>query len=175
MCCRYAVNEAVIARYPSIRCSGDVRPSDAAPAIVADGVTDLSWGFEREGKQLVINARSETAFEKPMFREAMELRRCALPAAWFYEWDARKRRNVFRPADGGILLLAGLYSEAGRFVILTTVADNVMRPVHDRMPLCLPEASLQNWLADAVAAREMLEMPGVALIREKPMEQGTLF
>ena len=81
MCCRYAVNEAVIARYPSIRRSGDVRPSDAAPAIVADGVTDLSWGFERQGKQLVINARSETAWEKPMFREAMALRRCALPAA----------------------------------------------------------------------------------------------
>ena len=83
MCCRYAINEAVIARYPSIRRSGDVHPSDAAPAIVAGGVADLSWGFERQGKQLVINARSETAWEKPMFREAMALRRCALPSAWF--------------------------------------------------------------------------------------------
>ena len=105
MCCRYAINEAVISRYPSIRRQGDIRPSESAPAIVAGGIMELSWGFERQGKPLVINARGETAWEKPMFREAMALHRCALPAAWFYEWDRQKQRNVFHPADGGILLL----------------------------------------------------------------------
>ncbi len=176
MCCRYAINEAVIARYPSIRCSGDVRPSESAPAIVADGIVNLSWGFEGKDKdRLVINARGETAWEKPMFREAMALRRCALPAAWFYEWDRQKRRNAFHPADGEILYIAGLYSEGGHFVVLTTAADDVMRPVHDRMPLCLPEESLRRWLSDAEAARRLLEMTGVPLKREKPMEQGSLF
>ncbi len=80
----------------------------------------------------------------------------------------------FIPPPGGILLLAGLFSEAGRFVILTAPADDVMRPVHDRMPVCLPEESLAQWLVDAEAARRLLELPGVALKREKPMEQGSL-
>ena len=109
-----------------------------------------------------------------MFLAALVRRRCVLPAAWFYEWDRRKRRNAFHPADGGILYLAGLYSEAGRFVVLTTAADDVMLPVHDRMPLCLPETCLRDWLADPAAAREMLKMPGVRLKREKPMEHGSL-
>ncbi len=79
----------------------------------------------------------------------------------------------FIPPPGGILLLAGLFSEVGRFVIMTAPADDVMRPVHDRMPVCLSEESLAQWLADA--ARRLLEQPGVALKREKPIEQGTLF
>ena len=175
MCCRYAINKAVVAQFPSLRFCGDIRPSDLAPAIIADGITTLSWGFEsKDKKRLVINARSETAWEKPMFMVALIRRRCVLPAAWFYEWDKQKRRNAFHPADGGILYLAGLYSDCDRFVILTTAADDVMRPVHDRMPLCLPKTGLRDWLTDAVAAREMLKIAGVPLIREKPMEQGSL-
>ncbi len=177
MCCRYAVSEAVTARFPSLRSFGEIRPADTAPAIVADGpaVSLMTWGFlVKDKKQPVINARCETALEKPLFRGALIRRRCALPASWFYEWDKQKRRNTFYPADGSILYLAGLYSDTGRFVILTAPADDVMRPVHNRMPVCLPEESLVQWLADAEAARRLLEMPGVALKREKPMEQGSL-
>ncbi len=177
MCCRYAVNEAVTARFPSLRSFGDIRPADTAPAIVADGpaVSFLTWGFlVKDKKQPVINARSETALEKPLFRGALVRRRCALPASWFYEWDRQKRLNTFYPADGGILYLAGLYSDTGRFVILTTAADGVMLPVHDRMPLCLPETRLHDWLSDAVAAQELLKQSGVALMRKKPLEQASL-
>ncbi len=177
MCCRYAVSEAVTSRFPSLRSFGDIRPADTAPVIVADGpaVSLMTWGFMvKDKKQPVINARCETALEKPLFRGALIRRRCALPASWFYEWDKQKRRNTFYPADGGILYLAGLFSDTGRFVILTTAADDVMQPVHDRMPLCLPEACLHDWLGDAVAAQEILGSSGAPLKRKKPMEQASL-
>ncbi|MBO5490875.1 MAG: SOS response-associated peptidase family protein, partial [Desulfovibrio sp.] len=71
--------------------------------------------------------------------------------------------------------LAGLCNDVGRFIILTTEADAVMRPVHDRMPVCIPECRIQDWLADAAAARKMLHKPRVALRREMPAEQATLW
>lgn len=179
MCCRYAISETVLARFPSFRHPGDIGPADKAPALVAGvGVpvaTALVWGFERTGRKLVINARSETAWGKPLFSAAAACRRCVLPAAWFYEWDRRKRRNTFYAADGGILFLAGLFNEVGRFIILTTEADGAMRPVHDRMPVCIPEYRIQDWLADAAAAREVLHKPRVALRREMPAGQATLW
>ncbi len=50
-----------------------------------------------------------------------------------------------------------------------------MLPVHDRMPLCLPEACLQDWLSDAVAAQDIMKQPGAPLKRKKPLEQASLF
>ncbi|MBO4300629.1 MAG: SOS response-associated peptidase family protein, partial [Desulfovibrio sp.] len=158
---------------------GDISPTNTAPALVAgrDGplVTFMAWGFTQLDKHLVINARSETAWEKPLFREDIARRRCVLPAVWFYEWDQQKRRNTFYPDGGSILLLAGFFNEAGRFVILTTAANTVMRPVHDRMPVCLAEKNIQDWLMDAAASRQMLKNPCVSLRRKSPIQQGSLW
>ncbi|MBQ7181767.1 MAG: SOS response-associated peptidase family protein [Bacteroidaceae bacterium] len=185
MCCRFAINETVITWLkqfqPNVQLTslGDISPTNHAPVLVAghDGplVTSMAWGFTRQDKQLVINARSETAWEKPLFREAMFRSRCVLPAAWFYEWDQQKRKNTFFAADGGILFLAGMFNEAERFVILTTAADTVMRPVHDRMPVCIQDAVTMDWLFDADKAQAILGQKGASLQRSKSMEQCSLF
>ena len=145
------------------------------PGVDVPAATALVWGFERTEGKLVINARSETAWGKPLFSAAAACRRCVLPAAWFYEWDQQKRKNTFFAADGGILFLAGMFNEAERFVILTTVADTVMRPVHDRMPVCIQDAVTMDWLFDADKAQAILGQKGASLQRSKSMEQCSLF
>jgi len=87
--------------------------------------------------------------EKPSFRSAFKSRRCVIPAGGFYEWQVtdgpRKKPWLFRVADGGPISLAGLWErwEANGQVIescsiLTTTANELMAPIHDRMPLVLP-------------------------------------
>lgn len=117
-----------------------------------------TWGFASTTGRFLINARVETASSKPAFRDAWSRRRCIVPADGFYEWTgpARKRQPVwFHPEEGDLLLLAGLYEEARsrdgdatrRFVILTRDADEVVAPIHDRMPVILSPAEIDAWLA----------------------------
>ena len=78
----------------------DIHPSEMAPVITA-GDKGLCcrwqrWGFVGfNGKQLIFNARSESALEKRTFRESVEHRRIVVPATWFYEWNKKKRRISF--------------------------------------------------------------------------------
>lgn len=109
---------------------------------------------ERTSGKLVINARSETALNRVMFRESMEKRRCAIPAYAYDEWDHRQKPPVkyrFRPAGHSGFLLAGLYRwrEDGRgleFTVLTREASPEAADFHDRMPVMLPHESLRDWL-----------------------------
>jgi putative SOS response-associated peptidase YedK len=122
------------------------------------------WGFRLAGgpsaSRIVVNVRSETAAEKPTFREAFRLRRCVLPTDGFYEWtrgaDGRPRQAWhFRRQGGGALLFAALWNEADEedplatVVPLTTGPNGVMRPVHDRMPVILAPDDLERWLDPA--------------------------
>ena len=182
MCCRYSISESVTAWLgkfvPDDVKTGDVHPGDCAPALIAGGtnpaIAQLKWGIAQKDRQLVINARSETLWERPMFRECIVKRRCVLPADCFYEWDRKKRKNTFWPSAGEVLLLAGLYSENGSYVVITTEADSIMQPVHDRMPVCLPENVLHEWLFDVGRSRDILTNTLVPLRRVKPVEQGSL-
>ena len=112
--------------------TGEVFPSDTA-AVIANNrqlkpaVFPMRWGFERKGDGLVINARSETASEKQLFRESAQLRRCLIPASCYFEWERRadgKVKYAIRPKGKELLYLGGLYTkpEPGalpRFTILT--------------------------------------------------------
>ena len=108
----------------------------------------------------LINARAETLTEKPAFRSAFAKRRCLILMDGFFEWKrgegkgARSQPYWFTPGDGKVAAFAGLYElwfhkEDEPLVsctIITTEANDVVRPVHDRMPVILPRERWSDWL-----------------------------
>lgn len=137
------------------------------------------WGFSGfDGKKIIFNARSESAMEKPMFQDSVRRRRIVIPAAGFYEWNARKEKNTFRRKDAPVLFMAGFcrpYEDGDHFVILTTSANASMESVHDRMPLLLERDELTEWMLDNRRTEEFLrKIPG-PLERKADFEQLTLF
>jgi putative SOS response-associated peptidase YedK len=117
-----------------------------------------SWAKDPKIAFALINARSETVAEKPAFRTAFRQRRCLVPADGFYEWrkvGKAKQAIHFRPRDGQPFAFAGLWErwrplDGGDPVetctILTTTANNLVRPVHDRMPVILSPNDFARWL-----------------------------
>ncbi|HOI66107.1 MAG TPA: SOS response-associated peptidase [Thiomonas arsenitoxydans] len=132
-----------------------------------------SWAQDPAIGNRLINARSETAAEKPAFRAAFRSRRCIVPADGFYEWQQPSGKQPFyihRP-DGQLLAMAGLWEHwmppgatelLLTFTILTTEANDVMRPLHDRMPVVLEGDDVGLWL-DSGSKAEKLQ----ALMRPK--------
>ncbi|WP_181699184.1 SOS response-associated peptidase [Chthonobacter albigriseus] len=121
-----------------------------------------SWVKDPDSFTLLLNARSETAAEKPAFRGAMRHRRCLVPASGFYEWrrvGTTKQPFFIRPRDGGVVAFAGLWeswlgadgSEIDTAAILTTGANRLVAQIHDRMPLVIDEADWDRWLDTAGA------------------------
>jgi putative SOS response-associated peptidase YedK len=103
------------------------------------------------------NARAETVAQKPAFRECFRSRRCLVPMNGFYEW--RRDGTVGTPhyfslRDGGLFAVAGIYDtwrDAGgepraTFAVLTTAANALVAPIHDRMPVIVPEPARAAWL-----------------------------
>lgn len=161
----------------------DIHPSETAPVLAADGqglcCKWLRWGFPGfSGKQLIFNARSESALEKKMFREAVEHRRIIVPAAWFYEWSRNREKNIFRPKEQPLLYMAGFcieYQVEERFVILTTEANDSVQPVHDRMPLILERGEIREWLNKDRPVKSFLQKVPGPLERQTEFEQMSLF
>ena len=162
---------------------GDIHPSEIAPVIVADH-NELCcrwqrWGFPGfNGKQLIFNARSESALEKKMFRESVEHRRVVVPATWFYEWNKNKEKNIFYREEQPVLYMAGFYNRyknEDRFVILTTAANESMKPVHDRMPLLLDRDEIKEWLFEDNLTENFLQKMPALLERRADFEQMSLF
>jgi len=114
----------------------------------------------------MINARAETAAEKPSFRSAIWSRRCLIPASAFYEWktiNKEKTPYCFRLPDGNLMAFAGIWeSWQGPDVliqscsILTTVASDSVRPIHPRMPVILSSQNYDKWLDPCVNGGEIL-------------------
>lgn len=99
--------------------STDIHPTDQAPVLLAAGgsiaCTWLRWDFpvqQEQRKGLIINARRETAMDKPLFREGLLHRRIAVPAASFYEWNREKEQYTFRKNDGKALAADSLLTGA---------------------------------------------------------------
>ena len=165
---------------------GDIHPGDTAPVIVAAGdqggslrVCRQKWGYPGPGgKGLVFNARSESVFEKRMFRESVSLRRAVVPVSWFYEWNKNKEKFTFTKEGSRILFLAGFYGryeDGDHFVILTTQANASMAPVHSRMPLVLEREQVREWILDSAKTKELLGQEPPQLARDCEYEQQTLF
>lgn len=116
-----------------------------------------SWAKDPSIGSRMINARAETAAEKPSFRSAFKRRRCIIPASGFYEWqklDSGKQPMFIHAADRQPLGLAGLWeiwqSSDGSYLesctILTTTPNDLMAPIHNRMPVILETADYDTWL-----------------------------
>jgi putative SOS response-associated peptidase YedK len=116
-----------------------------------------SWANDPSIGYKLLNARSETVTEKASFRSAFKQRRCLIPASGFYEWKKegkRKQPYFIRPRDGGLFGLAGLWERwqapQGEMVetctILTTEANELMRSLHERMPVIVYPRDEEEWL-----------------------------
>jgi len=117
-----------------------------------------SWAKDASVGYRMINARAETLAERPAFRGALARRRCLVPADGFYEWrrqgKAKKQPFHIRARDGAPLGFAGLWElwrgpdgvTLGSCAIITTAANALLAPIHDRMPAILPPAAFNAWL-----------------------------
>ncbi len=198
MCGRYAlsVEAAEIAEWfdagevPALKARYNIAPSQDALIIRVSGQTGRrvgrmarwglipSWARDESIGAKTINARAETAAEKPMYRKAFQSRRCAVPASGFYEWQAVPGSKTKQPMfihgrDSRPIAFAGLWerwrpegAEAiETFTILTCDANALMMPIHSRMPVMLERDDLRAWL-DEKTERSALE--GLMLPRDWP-------
>lgn len=128
-----------------------------------------SWAKDPAIGARLINARAETAGEKPSFRAAFRQRRCLVVADGFYEWQRQERKKqpfYFRLQDGRPFAFAGLWErweapDDGEAIesctILTTEAVELLQPIHDRMPVILDPKDYNLWLDPAVQKPEQLQ------------------
>jgi putative SOS response-associated peptidase YedK len=136
--------------------TGEIFPTNLAPVLSSNGImTAMRWGFPKyDGKGEIINARSETAAEKNMFRRPMMEGRCLVPASWYFEWERRGKQKVkyaLMAPERSPLWMAGLSktdSQTGdsTFVILTRPAWSGISFIHDRMPVILSQKNHDEWL-----------------------------
>lgn len=147
--------------------SFNVAPTQMVAVVRNDGDHNrldlLKWGFvpgwskDPSFGSHLINARSETVTEKAAFRHAIKYRRCIAPASGFYEWEhsgGKKQPYYIQLAHQAPMCLAGVWekwkapdgSEIETFAILTTPANKLVAPLHDRMPVILTPDSFTLWL-----------------------------
>ncbi|WP_367280825.1 SOS response-associated peptidase [uncultured Chloroflexus sp.] len=145
-----------------------------------------AWAKDASIGARMINARSETALDKPAFRTAFRRRRCLLPASGFYEWQttpAGKQPYYFSPVDDEMIAFAGLWEQwqapDGTLIesctILTTAANEVVAPIHDRMPVMLPSDLAALWLdpaADVARLHELCLAPPPVALRVYPVSKA---
>ncbi len=128
-----------------------------------------SWSKESKTKHLLINARAEGIETKPSFRGPVRHRRCIVPASGFFEWrrqGAGKQPYFVRPATDEVFALAGIWDrwegkqgEAIESVaIITTSANDLMQPIHDRMPVVLGEENVAAWIEPQTELDKALAM-----------------
>lgn len=156
-----------------------------------------SWSESPAGAAKMINARSDTLHEKPAYRRAFASRRCLLPVDGYYEWQTapsetrpRKQPYFVSRADGGVLALAGLYefwrdrarpaddpdSWLVTCTVVTTEAEPLLAPIHERMPLFIDPADYDDWLdpaaTDPDGLRSLLTPPPPGALRVHPVSSA---
>lgn len=169
----------------------NVAPSQRVPVIReragAREAAQLRWGFipswakEAAIGYKMINARAETVATSPSFRSAIKARRCIVPASGFYEWqkvDKGKQPFLIEAKDGSPLSLAGLWERWERgpepvetFTIITTTPNELVAPIHDRMPVILEPAAFDAWLVPEASpiAQALLQPYPAERLRARPV------
>lgn len=166
--------------------SGIVRPTDRQPFIrqvQGTNILDVGiWGFpsRKEKGRPILNARCETMEILPTFSEAVESRRCVIPATGYYEWktetDGSKSPWRFSLAaeseHAPLFVMAGLFmvdrqARERRFVIVTTEPNDLAAEVHDRMPVILTDGMMEKWLDPVTSPMNLRRLC-------RPYEEGNL-
>lgn len=165
---------------PQLEPRYNIAPTQLVPAIVAapeqseKQLQMLRWGLIPSWAKdpaigaKMINARSETVSEKPSFKSALKQRRCLIVADGFYEWqrqDGKKQPYYFRLESGQLFAFAGLWENwrspdgqtTSSCTILTTEANDLLRPIHDRMPVILDPKNYDIWLDPEVQKPELVQ------------------
>ncbi|GIW78580.1 MAG: DUF159 family protein [Gemmatales bacterium] len=167
-------NIAPTQNVPVVRLAGNTGPRELALlrwGLIPSWATDLSIGNR------LINARSETAADKPAFRAAFRKRRCLVVADGFYEWkktDGKKQPYFIKRCDDRPFAFAGLWESCPHnderietCTILTTAANDWMKPLHDRMPVILPPERYDRWLDPTIEQPDELR----SLLRPIALEE----
>lgn len=168
----------------------NIAPTQMVPVLIERGdgqreLTSMRWGLvphwvkdAADFKLNLFNARSETAAEKPSFRDAMRSGRCLIPASGFYEWrteDGNKQPYFIKRQDGQPMAFAGLYSVWTKgsepltsCTILTTDATGAMTELHHRVPVILEPDEWDCWLdkqqVDPHEVEDLLDAPDDGLL-----------
>ena len=150
----------------------NIAPTHPLMTLIHDGhkfrIGTSQWGFplSDQTSQVVINARSESVFEKPMFRQAMKTRRCLIIGSGFYEWKRDEKPSKvfwFHHDNRPFMVFAGLYQvikdDQGQPKVyasmLTTGANPIMQPIHDRIPVMLNPDQYLHWVHPKTSIDEL--------------------
>ena len=157
----------------ALKTAGEIFPTDTVPVVANSRERGtnrpgrarafaMRWGYTLSGSRRIINARSETAAQRPLFADGMRARRLLIPASGYYEWlrhDSKSRKYAIRLDGSDALYMAGLYRfEAGVpvFTILTRESAPSVAFIHDRMPVILPREAASDWLNPDYDAQDVL-------------------
>jgi putative SOS response-associated peptidase YedK len=176
-------------KYPVYAASYNIAPTQPSLILRRHG-DDSEWALVRWGlvphwakdpgmAARMINARGETVAEKPAFRGAFRYRRCVVPASGFFEWQARatgKQPFAIVPVDLPCFGFAGLWehwtspdgSVLESCAVVTTAANSLMAPIHDRMPVILDPSDYSGWI-------EAEPTGATTLIKPYPVERMRAF
>ena len=171
--------------------SYNVAPQSLQPVVKLDSetgereLTVMRWGlipfFAKDAKiaYSTINARAETVATSPVFREPMKRRRCLVPATGFYEWQALDKKSkqpwTIELVDGNLFAFAGLWDRwkdkakgqpLETYTIITTDPNELLEPIHNRMPVILSPQDYSRWLDPG----EPSQLP-IDLLRPYPAEE----
>jgi putative SOS response-associated peptidase YedK len=154
----------------------DAKPSSTLPVVRRHPETGvptidkLKWGLiphwmKARPEIRPINARAETVGEKRMFSDAYAKRRCIVPMNAFYERDSRRKLHAFGMANGEPFGVAGIWENwrnangewERTFCIITVAANDLVGPIHDRMPAIIPAEQHARWLSDEPDPRDLLK------------------
>ncbi|MEN8904543.1 MAG: SOS response-associated peptidase [Clostridiales bacterium] len=129
--------------------SGEIYPSNMATVIVRSVLTSLKWGYLLSKSNLIINARSETLLQKPLFKNSyLDGKRCLIPAQIFFEWKKENTKKIKYEIFSNYkktFFMAGIYNsftdkeenKVFSYVILTTDSNKYIEKIHNRMPVII--------------------------------------
>ena len=201
MCGRFSLGATIrvgqlfdLPNWPDTPPRYNIAPSQDIPAVIQNRETGSrefrpfrwglipSWAKDPTIGNRMINARSETAATKPAFRKPLRERRCLILADGFYEWKregSRKQSYYIKLRDGEPFAFAGLWDRwapvegdpVETCTILTTTPNDVLQPIHDRMPVVLPSSACTVWLDPAMRDVESVQ----ALLTPYPAAEMTVY